>query len=68
MEEANDENSTLHSELSSEKAKNKDLQHRLDAEMGTRSPLQPLNSVVVHANANRGMNTLIDTRKGRFKN
>ena len=47
LEEANDENSTLHSELSSEKAKNEDLQHRLDAETGTRSPLQPLNSVVV---------------------
>lgn len=49
LEEANDENSTLHSELSSEKAKNKDLQHRLDTETGTRSPLQPLNSVVVRS-------------------
>ena len=47
MEEANDENSTLHSEFSSEKAKNKDLQHRLDAETGTRSPLQSLDSVIV---------------------
>ena len=47
LEEAKDENSTLHSELSSAKAKNEDLQHRLDAETGTRSPLQPLNGVVV---------------------
>ena len=47
MEEAKDENSTLHSELSSEKAKNKDLQHRLDSETGTRSPFQPLSGVVV---------------------